>query len=153
MIAAALVCCPHSLHTTWKGTACCNNSRIFIDHSADCCKCCCLCDLSVCHLYEFRNRSWISCLDDRLEIISCIFNACQADHFFVPCFFGFFDFSVVCRYIATCTKFLGKCFYCNLCISDCFCCIHLVSVESAVVDCHEFYIRILEQSLGACCEV
>ena len=34
MIAAALVCCPHSLHAAWKGTACCNNSRIFIDHSA-----------------------------------------------------------------------------------------------------------------------
>ena len=153
MISATFVCSPHTLHTAWKRAACCDDGCIFVDGSVDCCKCCCLCDLSVCKFYILRNGTWISCLDQRLKVISCVLDASQTLHLFIPCSFCFLDLICVCGFIFSCTKFLCKCFYGNFCIAHCFYRIHLVCVESAVVDAYELNILVLEQMLGTCCKV
>ena len=153
VISATFVCSPHTLHTAWKGTACCDDGCIFVDGSVDRCKCCCLCDLSVCKLYIFRDCTRISCLDQRLKIISCVLDTSKALHFFIPYSFCFLDLICICRFISSCTKLLRKCFYGSFCIAHSFYCIHLVCVESAVVDAYKLNILILEQMLGACCKV
>ena len=94
MIAASLVCGPHSLHTAWKGTACCDNRSVLVNHSANGCQSRCLGDFSACHLHKLWNGSRVSCFNQRLKIFSCILNASQMGHFLIP--FGLSLFYLVC---------------------------------------------------------
>ena len=144
MISASLVCFPHTLHTAWQRTACCDDGSVLVNRFIDSSQCCSLCDLTICEFYELRNGSRISGLDDRFKVITCVFDSGQAVPLFVPCFFGSFDFSVVGRNISFGTQLLCQSFHCHFRVTDGFYSVHLVCMVSVVVDGHEFHVFISE---------
>ncbi len=150
VITAPLVGSPYSLHTARKRTARRDNGRVLVDHPADCRKGCRLGNLSVRQLHEFRNRSRISCLDDRFKIISRILDTGKSFHLFIPYTLRFFNLACIRGYITSCAELLCQCL--NRCsgVSHCLYGVHLVRMIAGIVDGNDLYILIPEESLGAC---
>ena len=154
MISATFVCSPHTLHTAWKGTACCDDGCIFVDSSVDRCKCCCLCDLSVCKFYIFRDCTRIFALISgsksspvysmlpRRSISLSMQLLLSRSHLYMQI------------YILLHEAFLLKCFTGSFCIAHtAFTASILYAWNLQLLMLTKLNILILEQMLGACCKV
>ena len=153
MVASTFICSPHPLHTAGQRASCCDDGSILINGPVNGGQSCRLGDHALCQFYKFRYGPWVSCFNDRFKIFSGISNRSQTLHFLIPGFLRLLDLICISGMIASGPEFCCQRFHCHLCIAHCLHRIHLISMETAVIDSHKLHLFILEQMLRTGSEV